>query len=95
MAQLTLTFNTSAAQDAKLAKALARVNAERAAFGGTENPAPLDPYPTVEAWLKAVTIEAVKSYIQHQDRVDQETLKSRIENATPTQLAQIEAILAG
>ena len=63
MAQINLTFNTTAKQDAKLAKVLAQVNAQRAAVSP-----PLDPFATIQDYLYALIVDAVKSYVKQQPR---------------------------
>lgn len=91
MAAISISFNTTAAQDAKLAKVLTRVNAERALPPPSGEP--LAPYPTVGAWLKDFLIERLRAFVQEQQSRDEAELRTRIMNATPAQLAQIEAIL--
>ena len=86
MATINLTFNTSAGQDAKLAKVLARVNAERTSAEEAE-------FATIEEYFEWVLIEAVKSYVKRQDEVDEETLVSKYNAADPSVQAQVDALL--
>lgn len=90
MAQINITFNTTAAQDAKLAKALAYVNANRVAPIGSP---PLDPYPTVTDWFKDIIVERAKATVQEQTDREDETRRSAFRDATAQQKAQIDAIL--
>lgn len=98
MATISISFNTTAAQDAKLAKILARVNAQRAVplppSDGQPQAQP-QPYPTVEVWLKDFLIERLRAYVKEQQDIDDRELQARIAQATPQQLAQIETILGG
>lgn len=91
MSQISITFNTTAAQDAKLVKVLARVNEERTRPPVTGDP--LAPYPTVDAWLKDFLISNLRSFVVEQTDRDTRDMQTRIANATPAQVAQIEAIL--
>lgn len=92
MAQITLTFNTTATQDAKLTKALATVNAERATMSQL-SPQPLPPFATVQEWLRDVVINEAKRYISVVDSRDEESIRSAYRDATDAQKAQIAAIL--
>jgi len=86
MAEIVLTFNTSAKQDAKLAKVLVRTNAQRVEAGEAE-------FETIEAYLRWVLIEAVKSYNNQQDDVDKEDVATAWDEASDAVKAQVEAIL--
>ena len=86
MANIVLEFNTSAAQDAKLAKVLVRINAERVAAEEEE-------FATIEEYLRWVLIEAVKSYIKTQETLDGDTIGDAYEAADSATQAQVEAIL--
>lgn len=86
MAEITLTFNTTAKQDAKLAKVLAGINAQRLADE-------LEEFLTIEAYFRYVIIEAVKSYIRQQDTVDEEALIEAFKAADLATQTQIEGLL--
>ena len=86
MAEIILTFNTTAAWDVKLDKVLARVNAGRVAAEEEE-------FATIEAYLRFVLINAVKSYVARQDEVDHADRKAAFEAATENVQNQIDAAL--
>jgi hypothetical protein len=90
MATINLTFNTTARQDAKLAKALARVNEFRASLPADP---PLDPFPTVEAWLKDVLVSEVRSILKGQDAIDEDVLFNAYDAADSSVQDQVEALL--
>jgi len=86
MANIVLEFNTSAAQDAKLAKVLARVNAERVAAEEAE-------FAAIEDYFRWVLIEAVKSYIKRQEDLDGEDLVERYNAADQSVRDQVDTLL--
>jgi hypothetical protein len=88
VAAISITFNTSAAQDARLAKVLAAVNGERAA----SNP-PADPFATIEAYLHWVVIEAVKGYVARQAEAERAAVASAFDAADATTQAAVKAAL--
>lgn len=83
---INVSIPTTAAQDAKLAKLLVRVNEARAAEGKP-------PHATFDAYALAVIIEAVKSWVREQDGLDAEALRTAYDNATPAQQAAARTAL--
>ena len=86
MADIILTFSTTAAQDAKLAKVLARVNVERLAQGEAE-------FADIEEYLRWVVIEGVKSYVRSQQEIDSEEVTEAFEAASDSVQDQVKTLL--
>lgn len=86
MADITLSFTTTATQDAKLASALAWVNARRVELGNTA-------FPTVNAWLRDMIIEGAKQAISDSDVREQTDVRKAYKAATEAQQTQIKTIL--
>jgi hypothetical protein len=86
MAQITLTFNTTAAQDVKLAKILAQVNAQRAGLSQA-------PFATVDLWLRDEVISLVMSRLFTQEELEGATRKQAYAAATAGIKAQIDVLL--
>lgn len=86
MAQINLIFNTSAKQDAKLAKVLNAVNAERVKQE-------LPPLAAIEDYFKLVLIEAVKGWVQQQTAIDAASVGAAYENAADAVKAQVAQAL--
>ncbi len=86
MANITLSFTTTAKQDAKLAKVLAKVNSDRVANQ-------LDPFNTIQDYFRFVIISAVISYVKQQDDVDGGTIEAAYLTASASVQSQVEALL--
>jgi hypothetical protein len=76
MANIVISFNTNAAQDSKLAKLLAKTNADNA----SQTP-PGPEYASVEAWLRFVVIETVKGYVLAQQRAEKDEVSAAFDAA--------------
>jgi hypothetical protein len=86
MAQINLTFNTTAKQDNKLAKVLVAVNAQRAQQE-------LPPFADIETYFKFVLVEAVKGWVAQQTAVDAAAVGSAYESADDSVKAQVASAL--
>lgn len=86
MANISITFTTSARQDAKLAKMLAWVNAQRLVDGEAA-------YADVTEYGRAVLIATFQSWVRDQDLRDDESLTDAYNAATPAVQAQVDALL--
>ena len=93
MAQLSIVLNTTAAQDAKLAKVLERVNAQRVSLSTLG--ADIPPFASVEEWLKDFLVGHLRAFVQEQKRIEDAERQALIDAATAAQIAQIDAILRG
>ena len=83
---ISVAIQTTAKQDAKLAKMLTEVNAERTTTG---NPT----YPTMDAYMTDVCMEAIKSWISSQDSKEGTTLSAAYFAATATVQANVRTAL--
>lgn len=81
-----ISIPTTQAQDAKLARLLETVNAERVDRG-------LEPYADFNAYAKDVLIEAVKSYIKAAEAADKSEVAEAYAAANATLQAQIRQAL--
>ncbi len=88
MANISITFNTTAAQDAKLARLLARVNAVRAS-----SQPPQTPYADVTAYLKDTLIQTVLGYIRQLAASDKDEVGTAYDGASAAVQAQVDALL--
>lgn len=86
MANINLSFTTNAKQDAKLAKVLAAVNAERAQQE-------LPQFATVQDYLSFIVIEVVKSYVKRQHEIDAAAVAQAFDAASDEQKAAAQAAL--
>jgi hypothetical protein len=86
MANINLTFTTTTKQDAKLAKVLLAVNAQRVQQE-------LPPFATIEDYFKFVLVEAVKGWVAQQSAVDAAAVGNAYEAATDAVKAQVAAAL--
>lgn len=90
MANISIDFTTTAAQDAKLAKALAWVNANLPTpIGGP----PPTPYPNVTAWLRDVVIDYARNAIVSSDVREEGDVRSAYTNASEATKDQVKALL--
>jgi hypothetical protein len=86
MANISVSFTTTAKQDAKLAKILLSVNAVR-------EQQELAPFPNMEAYLRFVLIEAVKGWSQQQSDADGKAAGIAYEAASDSVRAQVQTLL--
>ena len=85
MANISITFNTTAAQDKKLAKVLDIVNSERA---GKE-----DPFADASEYFRFIIIETVKAYVKKQGEDEALEVAKAYDEASNSVKDQVEALL--
>ena len=86
MADITLNFNTTAKQDAKLSKVLTSVNAER-----VQNELP--PFADIQTYLRFIVIETVKSYVKRQGEIDAVAIGTAYDEAADSVKATVATAL--
>jgi hypothetical protein len=86
MANIDISFNTTAKQDLKLAKILATVNADRIQQE-------LPPFDDITTYLRFIVIETVKAYVKRQNELDVALRASAYDAASDEIKAQVDTIL--
>ena len=86
MANISITFNTTAAQDKKLAKVLDIVNSERATRQE-------DPFADTEEYFRFIIIETVKAYVKKQGEDEALEVAKAYDEASNSVKDQVEALL--
>lgn len=86
MANLTITLNTNARQDVKLATFLTHINLERISSGEAV-------FPDITSCLRFVLIEAVKGYVRQIESAESGEVGLAFSSANDTIQGQVKTLL--